>query len=64
METKARVYVKQIETLADDWYILCKNTFDYLRNNGEWQSQAHYKVTQSQILFYIFLQFCPAVTAV
>lgn len=40
MRTKERVRVKQIETLSADWYILRKTTFDYLRNNGEWQSQA------------------------
>lgn len=40
MDTKARVYVKKIETLSDDWYILRKTTFDYLRNNGEWQTQS------------------------
>ncbi len=39
MQTKERVRVKQIETLSDDWYILRKTTFDYLRNNGEWQTQ-------------------------
>ncbi|MEM7115858.1 MAG: GDP-mannose pyrophosphatase [Chloroflexota bacterium] len=35
----ARIKIKQVETLSDDWYTLKKTTFDYLRNNGEWQQQ-------------------------
>ena len=40
MLTQERVRVRQVEVLADDWYILKKTTFDYLRNNGEWQTQS------------------------
>ena len=40
MSTQERVRVRQVEVLADDWYILKKTTFDYLRNNGEWQTQS------------------------
>lgn len=39
MNTKARVRVQKIETLSNDWYLLQKTTFDYLRSNGEWQTQ-------------------------
>ena len=35
-----RIKIKQVEVLADDWYVLKKTTFDYLRNNGEWQTQS------------------------
>lgn len=33
-----RVRVQNVELLSDDWYLLQKTTFDYLRNNGEWQT--------------------------
>ena len=35
-----RVRIRNVEVLSDDWYILKKTTFDYLRNNGEWQTQS------------------------
>lgn len=35
-----RVKIHRIEVLSDNWYILRKATFDYLRNNGEWQTQS------------------------
>ncbi|MFZ1232598.1 MAG: GDP-mannose pyrophosphatase NudK [Thiofilum sp.] len=34
-----RVKIHSFEVLSDNWYILRKATFDYLRNNGEWQTQ-------------------------
>ena len=34
-----RVRIKSVEVLSDDWYVLKKTTFDYLRNNGTWQTQ-------------------------
>ncbi|SKA94526.1 nudix-type nucleoside diphosphatase, YffH/AdpP family [Thiothrix eikelboomii] len=34
-----RVRISKIELLSDNWYILKKATFTYLRNNGEWQTQ-------------------------
>ena len=40
MLTQERVRVRQVKVLSDDWYILKKTTFDYLRNNGEWQTQS------------------------
>ena len=38
--TAERVRVQKVEVLSDNWYILKKTTFDYLRNNGEWQTQS------------------------
>ena len=35
-----RIRIQKIETLSDDWYVLKKTTFDFLRNNGEWQRQS------------------------
>ncbi|WP_298610087.1 GDP-mannose pyrophosphatase NudK [uncultured Thiothrix sp.] len=35
-----RVKIHSIDVLSDNWYILRKATFDYLRNNGEWQTQS------------------------
>lgn len=40
MDTQERVRVRKVEVLSDDWYILKKTTFEYLRNNGEWQTQS------------------------
>lgn len=40
MNTQDRVRVRKVEVLSDDWYLLKKTTFDYLRNNGEWQTQS------------------------
>ena len=34
-----RVKISKIELLSDNWYILKKATFAYLRNNGAWQEQ-------------------------
>lgn len=39
MKTTERVRVREVKVLSDDWYILKKTTFDFLRNNGEWQTQ-------------------------
>lgn len=33
-----RVRVRKVETLADDWYVLRKYTFDYRRADGTWQT--------------------------
>ena len=33
-----RVRIRQVETLADDWYILRKYTFDQRRADGTWQT--------------------------
>ena len=29
-----------MQTLSDDWYVLKKTTFDYLRRDGTWQTQS------------------------
>jgi nudix-type nucleoside diphosphatase (YffH/AdpP family) len=38
MDSK-RVKIKETEVLSDNWYHLNKVTFDYLRNDGTWQTQ-------------------------
>jgi nudix-type nucleoside diphosphatase (YffH/AdpP family) len=35
-----RVRIKSVEILSDDWYVLKKTTFDFLRNDGTWQQQS------------------------
>ena len=35
-----RVRIKAIEILSDDWYLLTKTTFDFLRSDGTWQQQS------------------------
>lgn len=40
LNTKERVRVQKVQVLSDDWYVLKKTTFDFLRNNGEWQTQS------------------------
>jgi GDP-mannose pyrophosphatase NudK len=34
-----RIIVKEIKILSDNWYILRKATFDFLRKDGTWQTQ-------------------------
>lgn len=34
-----RVRIKETEVLSDNWYLLEKITFEYLRNDGVWQTQ-------------------------
>lgn len=34
-----RVRIKETEVLSDNWYLLQKITFEYLRNDGVWQTQ-------------------------
>lgn len=38
--TTDRVRIKTIKTLSDDWYLLKKTTFDFLRSDGTWQEQS------------------------
>ncbi|SAK81729.1 NUDIX hydrolase [Caballeronia pedi] len=40
METKERVRILKTEILSDDWYVLRKVTFDFLRRDGTWQRQS------------------------
>jgi nudix-type nucleoside diphosphatase (YffH/AdpP family) len=34
-----RIRIKSVEILSDDWAKLTKTTFDYLRNDGNWETQ-------------------------
>lgn len=34
-----RVRIHAVQTLSHDWYLLQKTTFDYLRHDGQWQTQ-------------------------
>ncbi|MEN6082179.1 NUDIX domain-containing protein [Chromobacterium piscinae] len=36
--TRERVRIQRVEVLSDDWYVLRKTTFDYLRRDGSWQT--------------------------
>lgn len=38
-KTAERVNIVDTQVLSHDWYLLKKITFDYHRNNGEWQRQ-------------------------
>ncbi|WP_017903874.1 NUDIX domain-containing protein [Pseudomonas asplenii] len=38
--TKDRVRIVDSTVLSDDWYLLKKTTFDFLRNDGTWQRQS------------------------
>ena len=40
METKDRVRILDTAVLSDDWYVLRKVTFDFLRRDGAWQRQS------------------------
>ena len=35
-----KVRIEEVTTLSDDWYVLKKTTFSYLRNDGSWQRQS------------------------
>jgi nudix-type nucleoside diphosphatase (YffH/AdpP family) len=35
-----RLRVREVRVLSDDWYVLKKTTFDYLRRDGSWQQQS------------------------
>ncbi len=39
MSIAHRVRIQKIETLSDNWYVLRKATYDFLRNDGTWQTQ-------------------------
>lgn len=40
MHNSERVIIRDSKILSDDWYVLRKTTFDYLRNDGQWQTQS------------------------
>jgi len=37
--TSSRIRLIDSATLSDDWYLLKKYTFDFLRRDGSWQRQ-------------------------
>jgi nudix-type nucleoside diphosphatase (YffH/AdpP family) len=39
MGVAQRVRVQSVEMLSDNWYVLKKTTFDFLRSDGTWQRQ-------------------------
>lgn len=40
MAVSERVRIHNVEVLSDDWYLLKKTTFDFLRSDGSWQRQS------------------------
>jgi nudix-type nucleoside diphosphatase (YffH/AdpP family) len=40
MKLADRVRIREIRTLSDDWYVLKKTTFDFMRRDGSWQTQS------------------------
>lgn len=38
MSLTHRVRIHDVRTLSDDWYVLKKTTFDWLRSDGTWQT--------------------------
>lgn len=40
IDVSERVRVHSVELLSDDWYVLKKTTFDFLRTDGTWQRQS------------------------
>jgi len=40
MSVSDRVRIHKVEVLSDDWYLLKKTTFDFLRSDGTWQQQS------------------------
>ncbi len=40
LSTADRIRIKTVQTLSNDWYVLKKTTFDFLRSDGTWQQQS------------------------
>jgi nudix-type nucleoside diphosphatase (YffH/AdpP family) len=40
MTVADRVRIEDVQTLSDDWYVLKKTTFSFLRADGTWQRQS------------------------
>jgi nudix-type nucleoside diphosphatase (YffH/AdpP family) len=40
MAESTGIRIRSVQTLSDDWYLLKKTTFDYLRRDGSWQTQS------------------------
>ena len=38
MPLNDRILIQEVKTLSDDWYVLKKTTFNYLRRDGVWQT--------------------------
>lgn len=38
MSLARRIRIHDVRTLSDDWYVLKKTTFDWLRSDGSWQT--------------------------
>ena len=38
MSLAHRIRIHDVRTLSDDWYVLKKTTFDWLRSDGSWQT--------------------------
>lgn len=49
IKTAERVNIVDTEVLSHDWYLLKKITFDYLRNNGDWQRQTRESTTGAMV---------------
>lgn len=39
MSIASRVWVKEVTVLSDDWAVLKRTTFEFLRSDGTWQAQ-------------------------
>jgi len=39
-DLEERIRVQSVEVLSNDWYLLKKTTFDFLRKDGTWQRQS------------------------
>lgn len=53
--SKDRIRIHKVEVLSDDWYVLRKTTFDYLRRDGSWQTvsrEAYDRGNGATILLY------------
>ncbi|GGA91261.1 hypothetical protein GCM10011491_19080 [Brucella endophytica] len=40
MSLQNRIRIRDVTTLSDDWYVLKKTTFDWLRSDGSWQTMS------------------------
>ncbi|MGK9052022.1 NUDIX domain-containing protein [Neorhizobium petrolearium] len=40
MTLSERLRIQEVTTLSDDWYVLKKTTFSFLRSDGTWQKQS------------------------
>ncbi|MEM6841157.1 MAG: GDP-mannose pyrophosphatase NudK [Bacteroidota bacterium] len=51
----ARIKIKKTEVLADNWYVLNKVTYEYQKNNGQWEThsrEAYDRGNGATILLY------------